>query len=81
MNPTPSYEEIVDFIASGTTPESVVAFRPTEAAIRRVEELISKSRDGVISHDEQAELDDYLQLEHLLILAKARARQKLQLAS
>jgi len=81
MNPTPSYEEIVDFIASGTTPESVVAFRPTKAAIQRVEELTAKSRDGVISQKEQAELDDYLQLEHLLILAKARARQKLQLAS
>jgi hypothetical protein len=33
MNPTPFYEEIVDFIASGTTPESVVAFRPTKAAM------------------------------------------------
>jgi hypothetical protein len=53
MSPTPSYEEIVDFIASGTTPESV----------------------------EQAELGDYLQLEHLLILAKARGRQKLLIAS
>jgi len=81
MNPTASYEEFVDFIATGTTPESVVAFRPTKAAIQRVEELTAKNRDGVISQNEQAELDDYLQLEHLLILAKARARQKLQLAS
>jgi hypothetical protein len=81
MSPSPSYEEIVDFIASGTTPESVPAFRPTEAAIRRVEDLVAKRRDGVISSEEQAELDDYLQLEHLLILAKARARQNLQLAS
>jgi hypothetical protein len=81
MNPTPSYEEIVDFIAAGTTPESVVAFRPTKAAIQRVEDLIARSRDGIISSEEQAELDDYLQLEHLLILAKARARQNLQLAS
>jgi len=81
MNPSPSYEEIVDFIASGTTPESIVAFRPTEAAIQRVEDLVAKRRDGVISSEEQAELDDYLQLEHLLILAKARARQNLQLAS
>lgn len=49
MKPTPSYEEIVDFIASGTTPESVVAFRPTLAAIQRVEELTAKNRDEVIS--------------------------------
>jgi len=27
MNATKSYEEIIDFIAAGTTPEAVVAFR------------------------------------------------------
>jgi len=81
MNPSPPSEEIVDFIASGTTPESVVAFRPTEAAIQRVEDLVAKRREGIISSEEQTELDDYFQLEHLLILAKARARQNLQLAS
>jgi hypothetical protein len=51
-----------------------------EAAIQRVGDLIARSRDGVISSEEQAELDDYLQLEHLLILAKARARHNLQIA-
>ncbi len=58
-----------------------MAFRPTQPAIQRVEDLLAMSRDGVISSEEQAELDDYFQLEHLLILAKARARQKLQRAS
>jgi hypothetical protein len=81
MSTTPSYEEIVDFIASGTTPESVVMFRPTEVAIQQVAELTAKNRYGFISPEEKAELDNYLQLEHLLILAKARARQKFQLAS
>jgi hypothetical protein len=80
MNVTQSYDEILDFIASGTTPESVVAFRPTQAATQRVEYLLARNRDGVISSQEQVELDDYLQLEHLLILAKSRARKKLQLA-
>ena len=79
MSTTRSYEEIVDFFAAGTTPESVVAFRPSDAATRRVLELVAKSSDAAISPEEQSELDDYLQLEHLLILAKARARQNLQL--
>jgi len=48
--------------------------------MQRVEELLARNRDGVISPEEQVELDNYLQLEHLLILAKARARTKLQLA-
>ena len=74
-----SYDEIVDFFAAGTTPDAVVAFRPSDEATRRVAELIAKSKDETISAEEQSELDDYLQLEHILILAKARARQYTQL--
>jgi hypothetical protein len=81
MSTTKSYDEIVDFFAAGTTPEAVVAFRPSDEATRRVLELVAKSKDGTISTEEQSELDDYLQLEHILILAKARARQHTQLGN
>jgi hypothetical protein len=56
-----------------------VAFRPSDEATQRVAELVDKSKDGIISTEEQSELEDYLQLEHILILAKARARQHTQL--
>lgn len=75
MSTTKSYEEIIDFIAAGTTPQAVLAFRPSEGVQRRVAELIEHSKDGSISPEEQSELEDYLQLEHIMILAKARARQ------
>jgi len=74
MNAKP-YEEIIDFIAAGTTPEAVVAFRPSDAAQQRVARLLEESKIGAISAEEQAELDDFLQLEHIMIMAKARARQ------
>jgi len=70
-----AYEEFVDFIAAGTTPEGVIAFRPSDAVRERIAGLVEKSKDGTISADEQSELEDFLQLEHLMILAKARARQ------
>ncbi len=38
MSATKSYEEIIDFIAAGTTPEAVVAFRPSESVQQRVAE-------------------------------------------
>jgi hypothetical protein len=79
MNPIKSYEEIIDFIAAGTTPEAVVAFRPSEMVTQRVAELGEKSNDGNISTEEQSELEDYLQLEHIMIMAKARAREFTQL--
>ena len=75
MSATKSYEEIIDFIASGTTPEAVVAFRPSDAVRQRVAELVERSADGAISTEEQSELEDYWLLEHIMIMAKCRARQ------
>ena len=79
MSATKSYEEIIDFIAAGTTPETVVAFHPSDTVQQRVAELIERSKDASISAEDQSELEDYLQLEHIMIMAKARARQHTQL--
>jgi hypothetical protein len=70
----PVYQEIVEFIAAGTTPSSVAAYRPSEAAKMRVEELIGREKSDGLSTEETAELEHYMQLEHLMRLAKARAR-------
>lgn len=71
---TRAYEEVVDFIAAGSDSNGVAEFRPSEAARLRVVELIEKEKDESITSDERSELDHYLQLEHLMRLAKARAR-------
>jgi len=75
MSAAKSYDEIIDFIAAGTTPEAVVAFRPSVSVQERVAALVERSKDGSISSEEHSELEDYLQLEHIMIMAKARARQ------
>jgi len=71
----PSYLEIVDFIAAGTTPQSVVDYHPSADAQQRVAELIERDKDGNLSSEEKAELDQFIYLEHILRMAKARARQ------
>lgn len=70
----PVYEEIIDFLAAGTTPDSLIAFRPSEAAKQRVEELIRREKLSTLSVEETDELNHYMQLEHIMRLAKARAR-------
>jgi hypothetical protein len=69
------YEEVVEFIAAGTSPQNVVAFRPSRSARERVADLLRREKTSALSPDEKSELDHYLQLEHLMRLAKARARQ------
>jgi hypothetical protein len=75
MSITKAYEEVIEFIAAGTTPSGVVSFQPSDAVKERVADLIHREKSIGLSPEEQSELDHYLQLEYLMRLAKARARQ------
>ena len=77
---SPVYLELIDFIVSRTTPEALLQFRPSENNQRRVIELMEGRHNGTLSRDETSELDDFIQIEHLLIMAKAQARHRLRLA-
>ncbi|MCI5139903.1 MAG: hypothetical protein D3922_16170 [Candidatus Electrothrix sp. AR1] len=74
MHTLKAYEEVIDFIASGTNPDTVVAFKPSNAVKERVRDLLYFEKTKSLSLKETSELDHYMQLEHLMRLAKARAR-------
>ena len=78
MTPTrPGYLEIIDFIASGTTPESVIAFEPSTESQQRLVELLRCEHESNLSAEERSELDHFMELEHILRMAKAKAREVL----
>ena len=77
MIATRVYEEVVDFLASGASPEQIVAYAPSEEAKARVWELIQREKAGGLPQMEADELAVYMQLEHIVRLAKARARVRL----
>ena len=68
------YEEVIDFLAGGITPDSLIAYQPSKAAKRRVEDLIRKEKTKRLTPEETSELNHYMELDHILTLAKARAR-------
>jgi hypothetical protein len=70
-----SYDEIIDVFARGGGAGTVLAFRPSPEAQARVRDLLARSKAGTLTDDEQAELDRFGELEHLMQLVKARARQ------
>lgn len=55
------YEEVIDFIASGPSPSSIVSFRPSPEASERVATLIEREKTTGLSPEEKAELDHYLE--------------------
>ena len=71
---TKAYDELVDFIAAGSTPAELLRFQPSQETRDRVHELIRKEKDSGLLPEEANEMDDYMKLEHLMRLAKARAR-------
>lgn len=75
MSTSRAYEEIIDFVAAGTSPSGVIGFHPSVDAKARVAVLVEREKTEGLSSEEQSELDHYTQLEHLMRMAKARARQ------
>ena len=77
MSALKAYDEVIDFIAA-TSPAKVLAFRPSEATTQRVSDLIYQEKTTGLSLEEKAELDHYMWLEHVMRMAKIRARNLLQ---
>ena len=73
-----AFEEIVDFMAGGPGRGQIASFEASPATKERVAFLIRKEKTDGLSPEEKAELDDYLQIEHLMRLVKARAQQGLE---
>ena len=68
---------VMELLASQPTPEQVLALRPSPAFQARVSDLLRRSKAGELSRQEEAELERYLTLEHLVRLAKAHAYKRL----
>lgn len=75
---SPAYLEIIDFIAAGSTTAEVAHFRPSQEAQQRVADLIEREKTDGLSSLEKAELDHFVELEHILRMAKAKAKQRLR---
>lgn len=73
-----AYVDLVDFMVAGMTPEQILAFKPSEAAQNRVNELLWLSSSGQLSPDERAELNHHMEVESIVRLAKAKAKKHVE---
>ena len=71
-----AYEEVAEFIAT-LDPKRLLELKPSDIVQSRVEVLMDKKKDNNLTSEEQYELDRYMALEHLIALAKVRARIRL----
>lgn len=70
--PAHIYRFILDFLARNPAPEELAAFGPTDEMRERLQLLLNRSRSDSLTPGEQAELDEYERIEHLMVLIKTR---------
>ena len=68
-----AYEEVAEFLAT-LDPKRLLELRPSDVVQSRVEVLIDKKKNNILTSEEKYELERYMALEHLIALAKVRAR-------
>ena len=75
MSPIPNqvYRAILELLIRQPTPKEMMEFAPSPEVQVRVSLLLEKNRQGVLSHAENDELDEYQRINHLVTMMKARA--------
>ncbi len=71
-----AYHELVDLIAR-SDPQRVLAFRLSRQTAQRVETLVNQEKISQLSSSEQEELDTYMHLSRIVMLAQAQAHKLL----
>lgn len=69
---------VTDFLGSGPTLVEIAAYRLPEDLQRRAHDLLDINQVRRLSDDEQAEMEEFRHIDHLLTLVKAKARLRLK---
>jgi hypothetical protein len=69
---------VTDFLSSAPTLEEIAAYRLPDELQERAHLLLERNRDGTLSVDERAEMEEFRQIDHLMTLVKAKARLNLK---
>ena len=69
--PAALHRSILAFLASNPTPEQIAAFTPPPEARERLRSLLARGKAGQLALADEAELDEYERIEHLIVMLKA----------
>jgi hypothetical protein len=72
------FTEVADFITSQPTLEQIIAYHISASQQDYIDNLLERNREGNLSAEEQQQMESFLAISHLMSLAKAKARLKLQ---
>jgi hypothetical protein len=72
------FSEITDFWATNPTPEEIIGYRLPEPLQARSHELMERNGEGELTPAERDELFDYVRVDEMMSLLKAKMKLKLK---
>lgn len=72
MNP---YSTLVDFMLTHIKPEAILQFRASEEMHDYFYGLLDKEKAGTATQEEIEHINDFMNVEHIMRFAKAKAKQ------
>ena len=76
--PRTVFSEITDFLATNPTPQDIIAYRLPEALQARSHDLLERNGEGDLTPEERDELFDYVRVDEMMSLLKAKMKLKLK---
>lgn len=71
------FDEIMEFLTSTPTPQSIINFQPPEQTQARLRLLLDKNRNDQLSDFEREELEEFIGMNRFMSRLKLKAREKL----
>jgi hypothetical protein len=64
--------EVIEFLSHNPTRDDVLAYHASERSQGRLQRLLTLNAVGQLSEEEQQELDELQQIEHIIVMLKAQ---------
>lgn len=65
--------ELIGFLSKGPTPKQVASYKVSAHSQQRLRRLLALNQSSLLSEEEQAELDELENLEHIVAMLKTQA--------
>jgi hypothetical protein len=75
------FSEITDFLATNPSPEAIIAYQLPDDFQERAHALLERNGEGELSLEERDEMMDYVRVDNMMSLLKAKMKLKLKKAS
>ena len=72
------FDEIIDFITSIPQPQQILNYKLSKSTQNRLDDLLEKKRNEQLNNNELHELDQFIMTEHIMRIAKIKAKKSLQ---